>query len=173
MGAPAPPLLRHGAIWGAICLALAADGCVLPVGPEFQDPSATQNFDPRILDSDPALGARVTGGEFHVTVQDPNPGDNLYVRFVADYPPLSGNTRFVGDKQVPHNPDGQLLSKDVEVVVTCAMLAKLPTHQVTVIVADREFLLDATSAIQPAEPTRLPADAQRTIGSWTLDMECK
>src|SRR5207244_709655 len=72
MGAPAPPLLRRGATVGAICLALAAPACVVPVGPQFQDPPATQNYEPRILAAQPPLGERVTGTTFHVTVQDPN-----------------------------------------------------------------------------------------------------
>jgi hypothetical protein len=169
MGARAPSLLRRGA--GAICLALAVAGCALPVGPEFQDPAATQNFDPRILDSDPPLGARVTGPDFRVTVQDPNAGDDLYVRFLADFPGLSGNTRFLLDKRVPHTADGRLLSEDVSVVVTCAALAKTPSHQVTVIVADRGFVFDASSPMQ--DPRLLPSDAQRIFGSWTLDMDCK
>jgi hypothetical protein len=172
MGAPAPPLLRRRAIWGAICLALTGSGCVLPVGPEFQDPPATQNFAPIILDSVPALGARVTSPDFTVTVQDPNVGDDLFVRFVADYPPLSGNTRFLLDQMIPHTANGTLLATDVSVTVGCNAVAPLPSHQVTVIVADRDFLLNGTSSTQPADPARLPMEARRTFGSWTLDLEC-
>src|SRR5215471_15875644 len=73
--------------------------CILPVAPEFQDPPASENFGPVITDSSPALGSVVTkvGGAplppFRVTITDPNLGDNLHVRWLADYPPRSNNTR--------------------------------------------------------------------------------
>jgi hypothetical protein len=114
----------------------------------------------------------VTSPAFRVSVQDPNVGDDLFVRFVADFPPLSGNTRFLLDQHVPHTADGKLLFQDVSVTVRCSAVAQLPSHQVAVIVADRDFLLNSASSTQPADPTRLPSDARSTFGSWTLDLEC-
>jgi hypothetical protein len=172
MGAPAPPLLRRGATVGAICLALAAPACVVPVGPQFQDPPATQNYEPRILGAQPALGERVTGTSFRVTVQDPNVGDNLYVRFMADFPPVGDNQRFLQDTTIRHHDDGTLLAEDVTLDVKCNAVVPLPSHQITVIVADRKFLLDDKSPMQPANPLQLPDDARRVMGTWTLDLEC-
>jgi hypothetical protein len=172
MGASAPAALRRGAIGGAICLALVGAGCIVPIGPEFQDPPAPQNYQPVILNAEPDLGRRVSNPTFSVTVQDPNVSDNLYVRFVADYPLLTEDTRILATGRVWHRPDGRLLSESVEHVVKCDQLANRPSHQITVIVADREFLEGATAPGQLTDPLRLPADAQRVLGSWTLDLEC-
>jgi hypothetical protein len=172
MGRAAPPPPGRPAVWRAICLALATSGCVLPIGPEFQDPPATQNYAPLILAAEPPLGARVTGPSFRVTVQDPNVGDDLYVRFVADFPPVGENMKFLKDVKVEHNPDGTLLSKDVPLEVKCSGVVPLPSHQITVIVADRKFSQDERSPTQPANPLSLPDEARRVIGTWTLNLEC-
>jgi hypothetical protein len=172
MGAPAPPPLGRRAVWRAICLALATSGCVLPIGPEFQDPPATQNYAPVILAAEPPLGKRVTVPSFRVTVQDPNVGDDLFVRFVADFPPVGDNMKFLKDVKVDHHPDGTLLSEDVRLDVLCNAVVPLPSHQITVIVADRKFSLNDRSPSQPADPLRLPDEARKIVGTWTLDLEC-
>jgi hypothetical protein len=172
MNASAPALLRRGEFWGAICLALVGSGCVLPIGPEFQDPPAPQNYAPIILEAEPELGRRVTTPTFRVTVQDPNPGDDLFVRFVADYPLLTEDTRPLTTRPITHRADGRLLAEDVTVTATCTALASRSSHQITVIVADRDFLKDAAPPGQLSDPLRLPAAAQRVLGSWTLDLEC-
>jgi hypothetical protein len=174
MGVSARPLLRLG----AICLAVAVQGCVLPIGPQFQDPPAAQNYDPVILDSDPDRGAFVTtpasSYTFRVTVQDPNVTDDVHVRFVADYLPLSENTRQLHDETVHHSVDGRLLSKDVTYTVRCTdKLANLPTHQITAIVADRPFVEVDSLPGQPFNPGQLPPGAGSISVTWTLGLECK
>jgi hypothetical protein len=172
MGAFAPAALRRGAICGAVCLALAGSGCIVPIGPEFQDPPAPQNYQPIILDAEPDLGSRVSNPKFSVTVQDPNVSDTLYVRFVADYPLLTEDTKVLGTVKVPRRPDGRLLAEEAVGEASCLGLANRPSHQITVIVADREFLDGATVPGQLADPARLPTDARKVVGSWTLDLEC-
>lgn len=173
MGVSARPLLRLG----AICLALAVQGCVLPLGPEFQDPPTTQNYAPIILDSDPDEGALVTASTFRtfrVTVQDPNVGDDLYVRFIADYVPLSADTRALSDESITHTANGRLLAKDVAVTIRCGDgLANLPSHQITVIVADRKFMDVDPAPGQLFDPGRLPTGAGIRRATWTLNLECK
>src|SRR4051812_34931695 len=89
-------------------------GCVVPVTPAFQDPPASQNYAPVFLNVDPEIGAVVTRSAFLVTVTDPNVGDDLYVRWIADYPPYSNNTRtLLPTTKVTHSADGKPLSRDL------------------------------------------------------------
>lgn len=149
--------------------------CILPLAPEFQDPPASENFAPHITDSSPPLGSLVvktgtTAPVFRVTVTDPNLGDDLFVRWVADYPRISSNTRLLGSQMVPRSTNGQPLRQDVSVTVDCALdnLAPIAQHQVLVIVADREF------PVPPPENdlTIVAPPGQSVVGSWILDLNC-
>jgi hypothetical protein len=83
----------------SICALLLMSACVLPIGPDFQDPLSSPNYAPYFVDTLPVAGSIVTATStvplFRVTVQDPNGGDNLQVRWIADYPPFTDNTRVI------------------------------------------------------------------------------
>jgi hypothetical protein len=155
--------------------------CVLPIAPEFQDPPAAANFSPIIVDSDPPLGEIVSATptssqKFTVTVSDPNLGDDLHVRFLADFPPNTTNTRdMVPDAQVTHSSNGQPLNKDVSVTPSCTThnLAKIPEHQIMVIVADSPFDDGPAPAGLPVDLTRLlDPHGLKVIGTWILKLDC-
>ena len=67
-------------------------GCVLPVGPRFEDPPATENVPPFIRSTMPLQGSVVTAVNrtqmFSVTFRDLN-ADALHVRWLGEYPPFS------------------------------------------------------------------------------------
>jgi len=152
--------------------------CVLPIAPDFQDPPASENFAPIITDSSPALGSIVTaiGGvlpTFRVTISDPNLGDDLHVRWLADYPMYSVNTRtLVNDFLVPHSTNGQPLKQDVSVTnLDCVTynLAPIAQHQLMVMVADRPF----TNPIpQNHNFASVDAPGLVTVGSWVFNLDC-
>jgi hypothetical protein len=146
--------------------------CVLPLAPDFQDPPASANYAPEIIDFEPAIGSVVTSPNFRVTVSDPNVGDTLFVRWIADYPPHSDNTQVLLDIMVPPSADGTKLAKDVPVKPDCVLnsLAKIQRHQIMVVVADRDFL--------PPQPpmndlTMILKPGREIVATWTLEMECK
>jgi hypothetical protein len=153
--------------------------CVLPVGPEFQDPPGAANASPIIVDSTPDIGMRVTGKSgdtftFSITVTDPNPGDTLHVRWVVDYPPFSSaNTRVVQpDYPVQPSQSGLPQQTPVSQQIGCLTpLSALPSHQVMAIVADREFL-PSLPAPAPVDYGRLPPDGLKAVAVWILDVEC-
>jgi hypothetical protein len=169
---------------GLLGLASVMSACVLPIGPEFQDPPAAANFAPQILDSQPAIGSIVTvtgtataAPPFRVSVSDPNVGDDLHVRFLADFPPKTGNTRtLIVDHVVTHNADGTRLNEDVTVTPSCGTfnLANIALHQIMVIVADRPFLDKPAAPGLPVDLTKL-ADPEglEVVASWTLEMDCQ
>jgi hypothetical protein len=171
-------LLRSG-LFGLVA---AMSACVLPIAPEFQDPPAAANYAPQILDSDPPLGSLLVRTStnvptFRVTVSDPNVGDDLHVRFLADFPPKTTNTRtLTADHVVTHKADGTRLNDDVSVVPGCDTfnLSNIPVHQIMVIVADRKYLDAPPAPGLPVDLTKLADDAGlEVIGSWTLQMECQ
>ncbi|HVR63445.1 MAG TPA: hypothetical protein VMU50_16205 [Polyangia bacterium] len=158
-------------------------GCVVPVGPQFQDPPAAQNFAPTITDSSPVDGYIVftktdpnASATFRVTFSDPNLSDTLYVRWLADYPPFSANSRILSSpaplapSQTATTPQKQETSVTVDCNVSNLALT-LTQHQIMVIIADRDFLTN--NQTQDHRLTALPEDAGYVEAHWMLNLECK
>jgi hypothetical protein len=156
------------------CLVPLMSACVLPIAPEFQDPPTSQNYAPYFQTVMPDLGSEITVPMFEVTVTDPNVGDDLYVRWIVDYPPYNDNTRPFAQPKVVHSVDGSPLLQNLTFAPNCVddNLAKIARHQIMVVVADRDF--SKQLPMQAVDLTRLvPGDGRKVIGTWVLDMECK
>jgi hypothetical protein len=153
-----------------ILIAIPMSACILPVAPEFQDPPASPNYAPVLVDSKPRAGSIVTGTPektlFTITVLDPNVGDTLHIRWLADYPLRNGNTRTLAvDQLIANSTTGQ----DVTFDVNCGYsLAPLDQHQITAIVADRGFQMS-----QQGDETALVDPAGLSIqATWFLNLSC-
>jgi|GEM_PF-1937723 hypothetical protein len=177
--APRPPsvarmLLCISSRTLSICALLLMSACVLPIGPDFQDPLSSPNYAPYFVDTLPVAGSIVTATDtvpqFRVTVQDPNVGDDLEVRWIADYPPFTENTRVILTTPLPH--PGVPQPQDATVTPNCTLdsLAKIPSHQLYVVVADRPFL-DPVAG-KPVDVEALPPDGRKDSRSWTLNLDC-
>jgi len=117
-----------------------AVACVLPVSPSFEDPPASPNFAPTLVDSDPPAGSIVQPGlTLQVTITDANPRDTLYVRWVSDYPLATADSRVLTDvRTFAPSSDGKVHATRVTYQTDCAALAPgLTVHRIEVIVADR------------------------------------
>jgi len=152
---------------------LAMSACVLPIAPEFQDPPASENYAPVFIDTNPQAGQIVTASpvaKFTVVVEDPNVGDDLQVRWIADYPPITDSTSVMATTPVPHAAGATVSSHEVSIEPNCALhhLARIPSHQIAVIVADRPFLDPGT----PINFERLPLDGLKNSRSWILNLDC-
>lgn len=150
--------------------------CVLPIAPEFQDPPASQNYPPYFVSTEPEIGSVVNTPMFRVSVLDPNLGDTLHFRWLADYPLFTGNTRvLIRDLESPPPTNGSLQFRESFVQPDCNLntLAKLPSHRIMVIVSDREFLNPMKEGSTEVDFGRIPSDGHKLVASWTLDMECK
>ena len=166
-----------------ICSVSVMSACVLPIAPEFQDPPAAANFSPVITDAVPLIGMIVDGTParvptFTVSVTDPNLGDDLHVRFLADFPPATANTRtLVKDTLIAHSTNGKPLLQDVSATPSCTTdnLAKIPQHQIMAIVADRPFDNSPPPAGMAPDLTKLidpDRQGKKVIATWTLNLEC-
>lgn len=149
--------------------------CVVPIAPEFQDPPASQNFAPVFIDTIPPAGQIVSASpmvpQFTIIVEDPNVGDDLYVRWIADFPPLTDNTIVMETTMVQHAAGNQVSVHEVPPFQpNCALhhLARIPSHQIMVVVADRPFLDPGT----PIDFERLPPDGLKDTRSWILNLDC-
>jgi hypothetical protein len=142
--------------------------CILPLAPEFQDPPAAQNYPPVITDADPAIGSVTMAKTFTLLVRDANLNDNLYVRWEADYPPLTPNTRSLNGSGTiyPHPTDVSPVEVAVPVDCTADNLAtNISQHQVMAIIADRPFI--AGMNLDQTEPGGFVVKA-----TWLLNLEC-
>lgn len=168
---PALSFARGGFALAAVAAAACSSGAA---------PASSVNLSPVITDTAPTRGMIVDGTAapptFTVSVTDPNLGDDLHVRFLADFPPDTANTRaLMRDMLINHRSDGKPILQDVSETPSCVVdnLAKIPQHQIMAIVADRPFDDSSPPAGMPADLTKLAdPDGHEVIATWTLDLEC-
>jgi hypothetical protein len=149
--------------------------CIIPVAPEFQDPTASPNYAPVLVSAMPDFGSLVTivpSLPFQVIATDPNLDDNLFYEWLVDYPQYTTNTRKIGEGEASHTADGTALHAIIPITVDCTDgLAPTPNslHQLELVVADRAF-------VAPTPPdTRL--DEVESPGlvvhaNWTFQINC-
>jgi hypothetical protein len=106
-----------------------------------------------------------------VTVTDPNGGDDLFIRWYSDYPPISSLTRalFAPVTMIPHRADGVPQFTLIEMTVDCVrdfIPRGITRHQIEVMVGDADFAPESTDL------TLLKNGAHATSNSWVLDRQC-
>jgi hypothetical protein len=140
------PVLASAALVAASSAVVPA-GCVIPLAPEFQDPPVAPNYPPYLVDTDPYRDTPVLGSNdptlvpIDVTVADPNLDQNLYARWVADYPEyVAALTRQLGaDLVLTPTKDGS--PRIDRHFVDCRRFAQgMTSHRLAFIVSDRQFV---------------------------------
>jgi hypothetical protein len=146
--------------------------CIIPTDRDFQDPVASQNYAPYIESATPDFGSIVTPPAltFSVTVTDPNLGDDLYIRWLADYPGANYRPVPADPSFVAHSTNGQPLAAPVTATVDCTVDNLVTTtdgeHRIEVIIADRPFL----DPIPPNTNLDLVTSPGLVVrASWTLE----
>jgi hypothetical protein len=144
-----------------------------------------ENFAPVIEGAQPAQGSVVTAvgsgtgtisQTFTIMFFDPNAGDDLYVRWIGEYPPYSATSRVLGgDIKVPHSVNGEALHSSASFPVTCFYLSRTMQHAITVLVSDRPFWAPS----DPDAPTDLESvlvqNTEKTLvaqANWLLNLSC-
>jgi hypothetical protein len=153
----------------ALLPAAALPACVIPLAPDFQDPPAQQNFAPQLLATSPDQGSVVNTRTFRITVTDPNPGNNLYIRWYADFPPRQAATRdvFADFGIIQPRPDGTVQTTTVDATADCqgdSLLPGIPEHTITVVVSDQDF--GPSGAVTPFDGNH------EASASWSLLLQC-
>jgi hypothetical protein len=158
--------------------------CIIPVGPEFQDPPATVDAPPYVLSSTPQVATPVTvapNGEvdFVVTVVDPEVGATIYYQWALDYPPNVPGTTLSGgppDEILPLG-DGKPTQGALKTFpLRCTTFLASPTsgsnHVLALILADRQLsqtrfgqIDDHTGVVAPTTiwPVNMPCQASPVV----------
>jgi hypothetical protein len=159
-----------------LLLLLAASltpACIIPVGPEFQDPPGAPNSPPTVVATDPPAGT-ITANPmvvFSVTPADANVLDPLYVKWIADYPPFVPNeTHGVPPKEIPPSADGSVRRPPQTFQPGCfSSIATTRTmHQIQVGISDRQFLTDE----DPNDLFATTDGSKPYIVTWFLIRSC-
>jgi hypothetical protein len=124
-------------------------GCVVPVAPTWSDPD--RNYPPSIASADPPvgtiLGRGIDGGppttvEVKVELADQNVGDNLYLRWIIDYPPASADTSVLETIK----PGGDAIVRTADIFAPDCRADHLSRtvseHRLLLAVSDRPFASD-------------------------------
>jgi len=156
-------------------LVVAANGCVVPIGPEFRDPQEKlppEPFKPTFTSADPPFGTTVgldgaARKYFTVTVDDINVTDQISVRWVLNYPPYNMTaTKQLSETKAPSNHTGPLIfglyCKDVDDY-------KLADRNLVVIASDNGFTKEG-DAVDRMLPLSYDASGVliTVVGSWRL-----
>ena len=145
--------------------------CIIPVGPDFQDPVGVANAPPYVVSADPVEGWHSVNpmAEFIVTPGDVNVGDPLFVKWVTDYPPFSDETHTFPPDTISAPADGSEKRPPQSFTPECGQLGKKSsTHTISVGISDRMF-------VSPEDPRDLFAAQDKAIVrvvNWTLERSC-
>jgi hypothetical protein len=158
-------------------LTMTTFGCVLPLAPTFDDPAAERNYAPMLITTDPLQGF-VQPGSLKITVTDPNVTDDLWIRWIGEYPPYSMvNTRLLrDDTKVSHSADGKPLVAGSVLNVDCPSLAPdLLAHPVTALVSDRAFVTRADDPTLSGEAQYITVSkgALTAEAHWVVNVSCR
>jgi hypothetical protein len=121
----------------------------------------------------------VLPGTLQIVVTDPNVSDDIYVRWIGEYPDYSPNSRLLKNDIIPKSVDGTPLRGVSEMPdLGCLQLARLPQHAITALVTDRPFL--TTAEVPADDPEQLEklltstrVNAGRLEAHWVLNVDCR
>lgn len=135
-------LVRVLLAWTIRTAVVLSTGCLLPLAPDFQDPPKAPNYPPSFQVVKPFAETSVTAGSdsFHVDVEEPNPQDTLYVRWVADYPPYTaGKTKQLGSDVILLPGQDRAADYMLPTPAPCSAFSAGAEHRLVTIVSDRPF----------------------------------
>ena len=169
-----PPALKQ-TLPPALLLAVLAGGCIIPIGPQFDDPEF--NYPPYVESSSPivgeifSLGMTMQGRDISVTLSDQNVNDHLFIRWLVDYPGTDTNPAHLV-RQVQFPPSGGAIRSAVHLQPNCRDLGVASgMHRFLMAVSDRPYL-DALSGedVDPDAPLdSVPSGANRIRLLWLIN----
>lgn len=170
--------LRRIHLPALLTLLAGLPGCVVPVGPQWTDPQS--NYPPTLYSAIPPVGSvlhpALDAGaslEVEVGLADQNTKDQLYVRFIIDYPPFeSGVTRLALEHIFPGG--SQIERPMIPYAPNCIddqIAHGFSTHQLLLAASDRPFASD--------DPTQAMPDEVQQAGNflleaaWQFELDCQ
>lgn len=168
-------LIAWFALTRAACVALGLSwvcGCVIPIAPEFEAPEG--NLSPYIFSAEPRAGKFVEEDqEISALVADPNLGDQLYVRWVFNYPDFTNDSRVTLGANIPPALSGSpVRSTPVRIRPACRrdLVSGLTEHRATLLVSDRPFIDEPDDAQNPYDQVAAGGFVARA--TWIIRKVC-
>jgi len=160
-----------------VCLALAGlGGCVVPVGPEWTDPES--NYPPTVHSANPPIGSVVAGDPLagtpptvEVMLADKNTDDNLFVRWLIDYPPFDKAVLQLAYETIQPG-GGEVVRPQLSFSPSCAthqIATGFSNHRLMLAASDRPFL--SAELGQPALDV-VPDGNFVTRAVWQFELTC-
>jgi hypothetical protein len=153
-----------------LLLASPISACIIPVGPEFQDPPGGPNSPPFLISESPDEGTVMVGATamFVVTVGDFNVNDTIFVSWITEFPPpvpAPSGTVFVRTDEPRPAAAGSFVREPAIFSPNCTQVNNAAsTHHITAAISDRPFIA-SDSLI-----TESNVHAQLVI--WTWEWNC-
>ena len=137
--------------------------CIIPVGPDFQDPEGLPNYPPEILNPDPTWGQNATGTAtatptFSLTLFDQNADDTMYLRWIVD------GMRSGDDLPIPSGATMHPESRSIGCFDVHDRNAAV--HTIIAVVGDRPLSISDLLAV--ADPSIGKANHM----NWQLNLNC-
>jgi hypothetical protein len=159
-----------------LTMLLGISGCVVPAGPEWTDPQT--NFPPTIVydETTPPVGSVLAvdpdagAPQVKAVLADKNTQDNLYVRWIIDYPPNQPGVSHVTLEQ--RLPGG---NQTINFAPDCtangnAISRNFSNHRLLLAVSDRPF---ANPDISQPPFDAVPSGNFLVEGSWQFELDCR
>jgi hypothetical protein len=125
-----------------LLVASPMSACIIPAGPEFQDPPGGPNAPPYLWMVSPDEGTTVVSATatFSVTSGDNDLGDQLFVKWLTDFPPSVSTTVDVRVDVLGPSTDGNPIRDAAIFSPNCSQVSKVSsTHHITAAISDRSF----------------------------------
>lgn len=145
--------------------------CIIPAGPEFQDPPGIQNSPPFVFAVSPLEGFNVVdpAPTFSVRVSDLNLGDDLWIMWIFEYPNTPSETRPQKPELIKHSNPESPIRDAAPFSPTCGYINNhVSSHQVMAAISDREFIpTDDNAALLTTKSDKMPL-----VVTWTWQKTC-
>src|SRR4051812_24199621 len=139
-----------------LLVASPMSACIIPAGPEFQDPPGGPNSPPYLWMVSPDEGTTVVSATatFSVTPGDNDLGDPLFVKWITDFPPSISTTVDLPVVMRGPSTNGNPIREVAVFSPNCTQVGKVSsTHHIAAAISDRPFdgqgLLTTTGTIPP------------------------
>jgi hypothetical protein len=155
-------------------MAALLGACVVPIAPEWSDPES--NRPPAIVSAKPPIGTTLginnVAVEAEATLSDQNTGDNLYFRWIIDYPPDGQDTIRALEDRKPGG--GSLVRTPVRFAPSCSadrLSTTASNHRLTMVASDRPF--DGDFHDLTKEPDAVAAGNYLVRADWPFVLSCQ
>jgi hypothetical protein len=153
-----------------LLLASPISACIIPVGPEFQDPPGDPDSPPFLISESPDEGTTVVSATatFVVRPGDFNVGDTIYVKWITEFPPAvpqPSGTFFLEPDELGPSADGSFVRDASKFSPNCSQVNNAAsTHHITAAISDRRFVAPASLTTESNVRPRLVI--------WTWEWNC-